>query len=158
MPEPSGSRRRPRRRPRGRLKATATAVGALLLWLVLTLPDRPDGLSVWSFAGVPIEGVVLVACALTLPPRARAPVTAVLGGGLVAVVALVKVLDLGFLLSLHRLFDPLSDLAYAGSALDLARDRLGSGRALVIAAAGLVLALLVIAGGTRSGGAARRHR
>lgn len=153
MPEPSGSPRRLRRH----VGAIATAVGVLLLWLVLTLPDRPDGLSVWSFAGVPIEGVVLVACALTLPLRARAPVTAFLAG-LVAVMALVKVLDLGFLLSLYRLFDPLSDLAYAGSALDLARDRLGSGRALVIAAAGLVLALLVIAGGTRSGGAARRHR
>ena len=58
-------------------------------------------------------------------PRARW--FAVVGGIVLGVLLVVRILDAAFLATLYRPFNPLTDWRYAGSATDLLGDSVGSG-------------------------------
>ncbi len=67
---------------------------------------------------------------------------AALGGLLLAVVTVLKALDIGMLVGFYRTFDPLSDPSYVGSGYGVLRDSVGSVRAVLVAVA---LAVAVVA-------------
>src|SRR5580765_1289297 len=120
----------------------ASGVAVVLAWAVLAAPDDVrQGLA--SMAQIPLEGLVAVGLVVLTGGRVRA-VLAVLGALLLAVVAVVKLADLGFRVSLGRAFDPPTDFSYAGSAAGLARDSLGPfvGTLVVVLAVGLTLGLV----------------
>jgi hypothetical protein len=141
--------------------AVVTVLAVVLLWVVLDLPNRPEQLSGPAWFRVPVELVVLVLLALLLPRRVGTVVAAVLGLT-IAVVVLLKALDLLMLVGFYRTFDPLSDPSYLGSGYGVLRDSVGGVRAVLgaIGAAVGAVALLVLLplAAVRLTRAARRHR
>jgi hypothetical protein len=141
--------------------ALLTVLAAALLWVVLDLPNRPEQLSWAVLARVPLELLVLVALALVLPRRVRTGV-AVAFGLVLAVVALLKVLDVGMLVGFYRTFDPMSDPSYAGAGYGVLRDSVGSVRAVFVAVAAALAAVAAVVllplAAVRVKRAAGRHR
>ena len=130
--------------PRHRLMGVVVTVLAFaLLVAALNVPDRPEQLSPGAWARIPLEILVLVVLGLVLPPRARTVVAAVVGVA-IAVVALLKVLDIGMLVGFYRTFDPLSDPSYVGSGYGVLRDSVGGVRAVIVAVALGVAALAAL--------------
>jgi len=143
-----------------------TVLAVLLVMLVLTAPNglRLAEVEPLVFLRVPVEALVLVAVVLALPPRLdRTRAVLALAAGLVlALVAVLKILDLGFLEALNRPFDTLVDWRYAGSFVELVTDSAGGslGVWLLIAAVLTAVALLVLLplSMLRVVGVAARHR
>ena len=83
-------------------------------------------------------------------------------GVAIAVVALLKVLDIGMLVGFYRTFDPLSDPSYVGSGYGVLRDSVGGVRAVLVAVALGVAALAALVllplAAVRVTRAAARHR
>jgi hypothetical protein len=140
MPEPEPERSRLRRAG----SAALTGVAVLVVWVALVAPVELDDLTWVALLRLPLEALVVVALALLPWPRVRA-VAAALAGLVVALVLLVKVLDLGFDAVFDRRFDPVGDWSYLGPGVGVLGDSIGDTWARVAAAAaGLVtLALLV---------------
>ena len=138
-----------------------TVLAFALLVAALNVPDRPEQLSPGAWTRIPLEIVVLVVLGLVLPARARTVVAAVLGVA-IAVVALLKVLDIGMLVGFYRTFDPLSDPSYVGSGYGVLRDSVGGVRAVLVAVALGVAALAALVllplAAVRVTRAAARHR
>jgi hypothetical protein len=125
-----------------------TALAVLLVLLALALPNDLEELQPLAFARLPLEPLLLLAVLLAVPPR-LAPLRAALAvtaGCLLGLVAVLKLLDMGFIAAMNRPFDPLIDWRYAGSLVDLVRDSVGDGpgTALLLLAAVVVVALLVL--------------
>ena len=148
--------------PRHRLMGVVvTVLTFALLVAALNVPDRPEQLSPGAWARIPLEILVLVVLGLVLPPRARTVVAAVVGVA-IAVVALLKALDIGMLVGFYRTFDPLSDPSYVGSGYGVLRDSVGGVRAVLVAVALGVAALAALVllplAAVRVTRAAARHR
>ena len=128
------------------LAASALSLGAVVLvWVPLVAPDELVMLTPGAFVRIPLEGLVLVAVVLALPRRVRGGVA--LGIGLVlAVLTIVKLLDMGFLAALGRPSNPVVDWRYLSGAVSLLDDSVGAIRAAIAVAlvALLALALLVL--------------
>ena len=129
-------------RPGSRWSATCSVAAGLLLWAALVAPHRPTDLHPTAFLRLPVEGVVLIGVLLFLPPRARRAVAAFTGLAL-AVLCLLKALDLGFRLALDRPFDVVADRGYAGPAIGLLFDSVGTAGG-VAALAGIALTALAV--------------
>lgn len=128
-------------------QARSTAVTVLacaLLWAALVLPDGLGRLTPGAFVRIPLEGLVVLALLLVLPRRARRP-TAVAVGAVLALVVLVKALDLGFSAVLDRRFRPLSDWSYLGLGYAVLGDWVGERRAVLVLVAVVLLTLVVVA-------------
>ena len=144
-PIPSGEQSAGRRRLRTVVAAVATVLAALLVWAALVAPDDLNLLRPGTFLRIPVEGLLLVALALVLPPRVRryvvAPVGVVLG-----LLIIVKVLDMGFRSALDRPFNPVTDWGYFGPAVGVLDDSVGRAGAIgaVAGAVLLVAGLLVL--------------
>ena len=142
----------------------ATLAAVALVWFALLSPQRPDHVLPLSFLRIPGEALVLIALVLAASlrsPRLATGVAAV-AGALLAVLALLKVLDLGFFAVLDRPFTIVTDHALLGSGLDFVRESSGPW-----AARGAVLAAVLFTGATLVGvplamvrltGALTRHR
>ncbi|MBV9822671.1 MAG: sulfatase, partial [Actinobacteria bacterium] len=126
------------------LRALLTGLAGSGVWLALVAPDRPDRLTPLAFARVPVEAVALTGLAVLLRGRARRLV-AVLVGAALALLVVVKALDLGFGTALDRPFHPVADWSYFDSAAGLLADSVGHRQAVLIlfALAGLAIAVLV---------------
>jgi phosphatidylglycerophosphate synthase len=133
--------------PRTRL-ALRLVIGVLaiaLVWGDLLAPDRAWLFTPAAFARIPVEGLVLVAVALVLPPRPRRIVAAV-AGILLVVVTFAKILNMAFYEFDDRAFNPVFDWASIASALGAIRDSIGPALTDVgLAALGLGLILLACA-------------
>jgi phosphatidylglycerophosphate synthase len=148
------------------IRRTAVAavidVSALLLvWFVLVAPTEVARLTPGDFLRLPVEGIVVAGLALVLPSRARRTM-AVVAGVLLALLALVKTLDVAFFAAFDRPFDLVTDRHYLGPAVDLVGNAIGpvSGAVVLVAAGGFVVAVLVclpLAVG-RLAGLVARHR
>ena len=151
----------PQRRPHRLRGAVLTVLAFALLLATLNLPNRPEQLAPGAWARIPLELVVLVALGVVLPPRVRTVVAAVLGLAL-AVVVLLKALDIGMLVGFYRTFDPLSDPSYAGAGYGVLRDSVGGLRAVLVAVtlgvAALAALVLLPLAAVRVTRAAARHR
>jgi hypothetical protein len=134
-------------RPRLRVAVSwsLTVLAFVLLWFSLALPDRVNVLALGVFLSIPIEGLVVCAACLFLPIRARRVVAAI-AGLVFALLAIAKILDVGFYQVLDRPFNPVTDSSYFGPALGVLKDSIGSGPALAaeIGIALVVLAVLVL--------------
>ena len=133
----------------------------VLLWAALVAPDRWGGVQPGAFLRIPLEGLVVVAVVLLLPRPVRRPAAATAGVAL-AVLTLVRLLDMGFVAALGRPFDPVADWRYSGSAVSLLADSVGRRGATlaVLAAVLLTAAVLVVVplAAVRVTGLADRHR
>jgi phosphatidylglycerophosphate synthase len=139
-PEPQ-----PERGPlRTGIAVALTVVALLLVWAALVAPNHPGRLTVGAFARLPLELLVVVALAVLLPATPRR-VVAVVAGVLLAVLVVVKVLDLGFITAFDRPFDPVSDSTYVGIGIETLRDAIGDSSANLAVAAIAVLALAILA-------------
>ena len=105
----------------------------------------PGALTPAAFARIPAEGLVGAAVLLVLPERARR-VTAVLAGALLGLLAVLKVVDAGFVAVLARPFDPLTDAGLVGAGVEFLTSSMGRTGAVaaLVAAALLATALIVL--------------
>jgi phosphatidylglycerophosphate synthase len=160
-PAPAGHPDRTRRTLRRVCSASLSVLAAAVLVLALTAPQNPGQLTAGAFLRIPVEGLVLVVLILSVPPR-WGRVLAVVAGGLLAVLVLIKALDVGFGIALDRPFDPISDWAYLRPALGVLSDSIGHAGAVAVAVlAGLLvvaLAALVPLSAHRVAVVAGRHR
>jgi phosphatidylglycerophosphate synthase len=134
-----------RDRVRTGIATALTILAGLIVWAALVAPDQPSALTPAGFIRVPLEGLVLVVLAVVLPATGRRIVAAILGPAL-ALVLILKILDIGFLTTFDRPFDPLGDVADAGIGLETLRSAIGRTAAnlLVAGVVVLIVALLVI--------------
>ncbi len=126
-----------------------TVLAALLVLLALNIPiqvvpeevDRDTfvPLPLESFARLPLEALAFFALMLALPARLGRvrTVLAVVGGTLLALSSIFKILDIGFGQALNRPFDPLIDWTYGREVVELLRDSFGAGPGTVILVVGV---------------------
>ncbi|GAA4228039.1 hypothetical protein GCM10022254_17230 [Actinomadura meridiana] len=124
-----------------RVVARVVTVSAFLFVLAaLVMPDEFARLTPAAFVRVPVEGIVGVGLVLVTPERARRYV-ALAAGGLLGVVTVVKVLDVGFDAVLVRPFDLVLDWPLLRPAVEFVDG--STGRAGAIAAVVLVVVLVI---------------
>jgi phosphatidylglycerophosphate synthase len=119
-----------------------TVIAVLVVWVALVVPDDPTHFGLVSFLRVPLEGLVLIAVALALPPRGRRFLAWIVGPVL-ALVVLLKILNLGFYVAFDRAFDPYQDLSYASIGAETLRSSVGGASAHLIIA-GIVAMLVTV--------------
>jgi phosphatidylglycerophosphate synthase len=118
-----------------------TVLALVLVWAALVAPSEPSRLTLGAFVRLPLELLVVVALAVLLPAAPRR-VLAVVLGAVLAVLVLVKVLDIGFFMAFDRPFNPVGDLSQAGNGVETLGDAIGKSKADLVVA---VLAVFVIA-------------
>ncbi|MFI5697404.1 CDP-alcohol phosphatidyltransferase family protein [Kribbella sp. NPDC051586] len=131
--------------PRGTRATVTSVLAVLLVWVALLVPDHTGGLSPAAFLRIPLEGLVFVLLVCVWPSR-LARVLALIGGLVLGVLLILRLLDRGFYFAFDRGFHPVYDAAYVGSALGLLGDSIGriGAIAVFIAAGILLLALLAL--------------
>ena len=146
---PAAARADPGPRARGPLR-TAVAVGltvlaVLVVWVALVAPHQPGHFTVGAFARIPVELLVVVALAVLLPATGRR-VLAVVVGGLLGLLVLVKALDVGMYSVFDRPFNPFDDWTHRGTAIETLRDSFGKSHAdlVLVIAIGAIVALFVV--------------
>jgi hypothetical protein len=131
-------------RPRSRIRSVAawalTLVACLLVWFALVAPNRISRLTPGAFIRIPVEAIVVVALVLVSRHRAKRAIAGLVGVGL-ALVTILKILDMGFFEALGRPFNPVFDRGYFGSALGLLSDSVGRGRAVIVVILAAIVAL-----------------
>jgi phosphatidylglycerophosphate synthase len=132
-------RRRPAERaplPRG-IAVGLTVLALLLVWAALVAPNQMSELDAGAFVRLPLELLVVLALAVLLPAAPRR-VLAVVAGAVLALLMVVKVLDMGFITAFDRPFDPISDSTYVGIGIETLRDAIGR------SSANIALAVIVV--------------
>jgi phosphatidylglycerophosphate synthase len=148
-------------RTRLALRVTITVLAIALVWGDLLAPDQAWQFTPAAFVRIPLEGLVLVAVGLVLPPRPRRIVAAV-AGILLGVLTFAKVLNIAFYEFADRAFNPLYDWGSIPPALGVIRIAIGpvlADIALAALALGLVLlACAITAASIHITTVAARHR
>jgi len=139
-PAPAGL---PLRHLRASVATGLTILALLLVWGALVAPDQPTRLEPGAFLRLPLEGLVLIAAALVLPATARRLLAWVAGPAL-ALVVVLKVLDIGFYATFDRPFDPYQDAGYAGIGPETL-DSMGGPDASLIVVGAVALAIALFA-------------
>jgi phosphatidylglycerophosphate synthase len=134
-----------RRRLRTGAGVALSTAAVVVVWAALVAPDRPNLLSLDAFARLPLEGLVIVALALVLPPRYRRLLAWVVGP-VIGVLVVLKLLDVGFFTAFDRPFNPVEDWRYTSIGVETLRASIGRTKAdLVVAGVTLVvIAALVL--------------
>ncbi len=136
-----------RRRWRRVLAGAVTALAAVLVFLALSTPNNisrlPEGSNTaLAFVRIPLEALIGVAVLLALPARARKTV-AILGGALLGVLTIVKVVDMGFYAALARPFNPVLDFVLLDDGISFLGDSVGETGARFAVAGAALLAIAV---------------
>jgi phosphatidylglycerophosphate synthase len=136
---------RQRREPRAGIAAAVTVLALVLVWAALVAPNHPSRFTPDAFLRLPLELLVAVAAAALLPATPRR-VLAVAAGVVLSLLAVVKLLDIGFFTAFDRPFKPVDDSTYVGIGIETLREAVGSSSADLIVAgvAVVVLALLAL--------------
>ncbi len=142
-PQAPPTRPRWRRVPAG----VVTALAAVLVFLALSTPQNvsrlPEGSNTaQAFIRIPLEVLIGAAILLALPARARRA-AAILGGTLLGVLTLVKVIDMGFYAALARPFNPVLDFVLLDDGISFLSDSIG-GTGARFAVAGAALLVLAV--------------
>jgi phosphatidylglycerophosphate synthase len=137
---PAGPERTHLRTP---VAAALTVLALLVVWAALVAPDQPSGLTPTAFLRIPLEGLVLIAVALVLPATARRVLSGVLGPVL-ALVVILKILNIGFFTAFARPFDPVGDLGNLGTGIETMRSALGGTEANLVIVGGVAAALALL--------------
>ncbi|MBO0850011.1 MAG: sulfatase, partial [Pseudonocardia sp.] len=125
---------------RGRL---TTALAALLVFLALVVPDQVRGITPAALLRIPVEALVGVALVLLLPARARR-VAVVLAGSALGLVAVLKIVDLGFAGTLDRRFDPMLDWHLLVDGFGFVQSSVGRAGAIGVVVFAVLLAAAVL--------------
>ncbi len=133
----------------GRLRRTIAAafsvLAVLFVWVALVAPNQD--LTVTAFLRVPIEGLVLIALAAVLPTIVRRILAGVLGPAL-ALLVILKILDIAFFRAFARPFDLIGDAGDAGIGIETLRAAVGHTEANLIVYGGVALAVALLIGMT----------
>jgi hypothetical protein len=134
-----------RHRVRTGIVVTFTVLAFVFVWVALVAPTYPPHIEFGAFLSIPIEGLLLIALALVLPPKGRRIMAWLVGAGLAAVIFL-KVLNFGFWTGFDRPFDLYQDSSYAKIGSETLRDSIGgtSAKLVILALMAIGLALLVL--------------
>lgn len=135
---PAGSRKR-----RVVVTGVANLMAFLLVWFALVAPDQTRLWRPSAFIRIPVEGLVVAGLALILPSWGRRTLS-VLVGVLLGLVAIVKVLDMGFFAALDRPFNLVTDRAYFSPIRVLVRDAIGPVTGDIVLTVAVVLAAAVL--------------
>ena len=130
-------------RLRTAMAGVLTALACLLVWFALVGPDEAGRLTPLAFVRIPLEGLVVVTLIIVLPRRARR-IVAVLAGVVLGVLAVLKILDMGFFAALSRPFNPAIDWTYFGSAEGALSDSIGSPGAITVSVLVILLAVALL--------------
>jgi hypothetical protein len=131
------------------LAGTVTVMAAVLVFFALATPNNisrlPEGSSTsQALIRIPIEALIGVAILLAMPGRARKAV-AVIGGVLLGLLTLIKIIDMGFYAALSRPFNPVLDWVLLDDAITVLEDSIGrTGTRLVLVGAVLLLVLVPV--------------
>ncbi|MDG4823457.1 sulfatase [Asanoa sp. WMMD1127] len=117
-----------------------TGLAAFFVLLLLLVPDDFAALSPWALVVIPLEALVGVAVVVLLPARART-VVGIVAGVVLSALTLLKLLDLGFGVTLSRQFDPLSDWSLFRAASEWVSESFGKTGAVVAVVVAILLAL-----------------
>ena len=131
------------RNARAGWSAAWPVVAALLLWGVLVSPYRYTDLHPAALLRLPLEGLLLALLLLAVPARVHRPVAAIVGLVL-ALLFILKVLNLGFYVALNRPFDALSDVGYTPGAVSLLFESVGTGDGVITVALAVLGAIAVL--------------
>jgi len=126
------------------LRRAVTVLAGLLVFCALTAPREIDQLTPAAFLRIPIEGLVAIAVLLVLPARPRRVVAAV-GGALLGLLTIIKIIDMGFLATVARPFDPVLDWTLVGDAYNFVHESFGAAAAVAASVLAVVLVVLVMA-------------
>lgn len=128
----------------GQVRATVWGVlAAALVWGALVLPSSLAALSWGSLVRLPLGVLVVLAALIVVPPAARRAVALVLGGVL-ALVVVLKSLDIGFSGVMDRRFHVLHDVANLERGYAVLADWVGRGWAVAAVAVLVLVTLLVV--------------
>ncbi|MEV4151120.1 sulfatase-like hydrolase/transferase [Amycolatopsis sp. NPDC049691] len=120
-----------------------TALAALLVLFALLAPDDLSSFSAEALVRVPVEGIVIAAFVLVLPPRPRR-VVAVLTGLALGLLVVLKALDTGFYATLEKPFDPVYDWSFFSAGVEFLAGQIGEAGAMAALAGAGVLAVAVV--------------
>ncbi len=120
-----------------------TALAGLLVLVVLVAPSGTSRFTPLALVRIPVEGLVVVGLALVVAARARTAVAAFVGVA-IGLLALVKIVDVGFFAVLDRPFDPVLDLAFIAPTVEFLARSNGRAGALGAVLAAVFLAVAVI--------------
>ena len=132
-------KRRRRRVPTG-FAVALTILAGLIVWAALVAPDQPSAVTPTAFLRVPLEGLVLIAVAVLLPAIPRRLFAGILGPAL-ALLVILKILDIVFITTFSRPFDLVGDTGDAGLGIETMRSALGRTEANLIVFGGVALAV-----------------
>ncbi|WP_226626394.1 sulfatase-like hydrolase/transferase [Alloyangia pacifica] len=121
----------------------ALAVAALLVDLLLVLPNHPDAMRWPALAMVPLELPVLLLGMLALGQRASP--LALLATVALTLATVLKLADLAAYTAFGRGFDPLADLHLVPAAAHLLRGSAGLAATLVVGGAALLVVVAAMA-------------
>ncbi|WP_436494856.1 sulfatase [Actinokineospora sp. HUAS TT18] len=142
-------------------RPTVTAAACLFVLVVLAFPAEADSLTPGAFLRVPVEALAGAVVLLLAPDRVRRPL-ALAGGAALGLLAVVKLLDLGFDTVLGRPFDLVLDWPLLGPAVGYVRTTAGGAAAVGVVVAAVLVALLLVTltavSVLRAGSAVARHR
>jgi hypothetical protein len=125
------------------------ALACLLVLLVFIAPNEISRLTPVAFVSVPVEGLLGVALLLILPAWARRVMAMLLGVAL-GLLAVLKMVDMGFFEALGRPFDPVLDWVLLGDGAGFLTSAFGRTGAIgaVVAAVVLVASVLILVTGS----------
>jgi hypothetical protein len=124
-------------------KGVADALACVLVLLTLLASPEMSRLTVGVFVSVPLEALLGVAVLLLSPVRAR-PAIATLFGVALGLLALMKLLDMGFLGILGRPFDPGLDWSLLEDGMRFLAGAIGPFAAIGCLAAAVVCCTVLI--------------
>ncbi|HEY2221903.1 MAG TPA: sulfatase, partial [Actinomycetospora sp.] len=101
-----------------------TGAAGLLVFLALIAPQTVGQLTPGALLRIPVEGLLGVVLVLVLPAGARRA-AATLGGVVLGLLTILKILDYGFGAVLARPFDPVLDWTLTGDAAAFLTASLG---------------------------------
>jgi hypothetical protein len=127
------------------LRRAGTVLPALLVYLALVLPPELTQLTPAALVRIPVEGLAGVALLLLLPPRLRRGAAA-LAGGLLGLLLVVRVVDMGVQDVLDRPFDPVLDWGLLDHAREYLVGSVGAAGASAAALGAGVLAVAAVVG------------
>lgn len=125
------------------IRRAITGTACVLVLLALTVPNRLDHLTPTAFLRIPAEGIIAAGLLLLLPLKVGR-VVAGLAGAVIGVLALLKIVDMGFFAVLARPFDPVLDWPLLGAAVGFLTEATGRATAIgAVVAAALLVAVAV---------------
>ncbi len=131
----------------GRVRATIagalTVLAVLIVWAALVAPNQPQDVTLTAFFRIPLEGLVLIALAAVLPTIPRRILAGVAGPAL-ALLVILKILDIAFFTAFARPFDILGDVSDAGIGIETLRDAIGRSEANLIVYGGVALTVALV--------------